>query len=135
MGQIRGRAGQPCHGWAAGPVREIVASHLDELIVPYVHDERGRGPGLIAAAGEDVIIASTGGQEIPGPAGTLLGAALVIATRWDRGGCRPGMRHGGPIKMTNRSRPGLGPPADPPYKGGRDVLARRPGTHATEGPR
>jgi len=34
-------------------------------------------------AGEDVIIVSTSGQEMVGPIGAILGAALVIATRME----------------------------------------------------
>ena len=39
MEQIRAHVSQPCRGWPAGLVREIVARHLDELIVPYVCGE------------------------------------------------------------------------------------------------
>ena len=72
-----------CRGWPADRVREIVARHLDELIVPYVYDEARALLDAHRAAGEDVIIVSTSGHEMVGPIGALLGAALVIATQME----------------------------------------------------
>jgi phosphoserine phosphatase len=83
MEQIRAHVSQLCRGWPAERVREIVARHLDELIVPYVYDEARALLDAHRAAGEDVIIVSTSGLEMVGPIGTLLGAALVIATRME----------------------------------------------------
>src|SRR5450631_2799434 len=83
MEQIRAQVSQLCQGWPADRVREIVARHLDELIVPYVYDEARALFDAHRAAGEDVIIVSTAGLEMVGPIGTLLGAALVIATQME----------------------------------------------------
>jgi HAD superfamily hydrolase (TIGR01490 family) len=83
MEQIRAHVSQRCRGWPADRVREIVARHLDELIVPYVYDEARALLDAHRAAGEDVIIVSTSGLELVGPIGTLLGAALVIATQME----------------------------------------------------
>jgi HAD superfamily hydrolase (TIGR01490 family) len=74
---------QLCRGWPADRVREIVARHLDELIVPYVYDEARVLLDAHRTAGEDVIIVSASGHEMVGPIGALLGAALVIATRME----------------------------------------------------
>jgi HAD superfamily hydrolase (TIGR01490 family) len=83
MEQIRAQVSQLCRGWPAERVREIVARHLDELIVPYVYDEARALLDAHRAAGEDVIIVSTSGHEMVSPIGALLGAALVIATRME----------------------------------------------------
>jgi HAD superfamily hydrolase (TIGR01490 family) len=83
MEQIRERVSQRCRGWPADRVQQIVARHLDELIVPYVYDEARALLDAHRAAGEDVIIVSTSGVELVGPIGTLLGAALVIGTQME----------------------------------------------------
>ena len=83
MEQIRAHVSQLCRGWPADRVREIVARHLEELIVPYVYDEARALLDAHRAAGEDVIIVSTSGVEMVGPIGALLGAALVIATQME----------------------------------------------------
>ena len=83
MERIREEVGQLCRGWPAERVRDIVTRHLDELILPYIYDEARALLNGHRAAGEDVIIVSTSGQEMVGPIGALLGAALVIATRME----------------------------------------------------
>ena len=83
MERIREQVGQLCRGWPAERVRDIVTRHLDELILPYIYDEARALLSRHRAAGEDVIIVSTSGQEMVGPIGVLLGAALVIATRME----------------------------------------------------
>ncbi|MGP7995819.1 MAG: HAD family hydrolase [Streptosporangiaceae bacterium] len=70
-------------GWPAERVRGIVTRHLDELILPHIYDEARALLDRHRDAGEDVIIVSTSGQEMVGPIGALLGAALVIATRME----------------------------------------------------
>jgi HAD superfamily hydrolase (TIGR01490 family) len=83
MEQIRAHVSQLCRGWPADLVREIVARHLDELIVPYIYDEARALLDAHRAVGEDVIIVSTSGLEMVGPIGALLGAAMVIATQME----------------------------------------------------
>ena len=81
MERVRGWVTGLCRGWPADRVREIVARHLDELIVPYVYAE---ARALIAAhrdAGRDVVMVSTSGHEVVDPIASLLGADTVIATR------------------------------------------------------
>lgn len=83
MEQIRAQVSQLCQGWPADRVREIVARHLEELIVPYVYDKARALLSAHREAGEDVIIVSTSGLEMVSPIGALLGAALVIATQME----------------------------------------------------
>jgi HAD superfamily hydrolase (TIGR01490 family) len=81
MERVREFVMQLCRGWPVDRVRDIVARHLDELIVPFVYAE---ARGLIDAhreAGRDVIIVSTSGHEVVDPIARLLGAESVIATR------------------------------------------------------
>jgi HAD superfamily hydrolase (TIGR01490 family) len=68
-------------GWDAHQVREIVAETLDEIIVPLVYDEAVRLISEHKAAGRDVVIVSSSGEEIVGPIGEMLRADRVIATK------------------------------------------------------
>jgi HAD superfamily hydrolase (TIGR01490 family) len=81
MELVRSQVSQLCRGWPAELVSEIVAGHLDELILPYVYAEAAVLLAAHRSAGEDIIIVSSSGQEMVGPIGTALGAAGVIATR------------------------------------------------------
>lgn len=68
-------------GWEVQQVRDIIAGALQELIGPMVYAE---AVALIAehrAAGRDVVIVSTAGDEIVQPIGELLGVDRVIASR------------------------------------------------------
>ncbi len=81
MERIRGEVSALCRGWPADRVSEIVARHLDQIILPHVYAEAHR---LIAGhrdSGQDVIIVSSSGQEMVGPIGAWLGASEIIATR------------------------------------------------------
>ena len=81
MERIRDRATGLCYGWPVDQVREIVARHLDEVIVPYIYAEARALIAAHRAAGRDVIIVSTSGHEVVDPIARLLGADAVIATR------------------------------------------------------
>src|SRR4029077_15810752 len=83
MERIKNQVTQVCRGWPVDRVSEIVTRHLDELILPYIYDEARVLLNQHRHAGQDVIIVSTSGQEMVGPIGALLGAALVIATRME----------------------------------------------------
>jgi HAD superfamily hydrolase (TIGR01490 family) len=86
MERIREWAGGVCRGWPVDRVSEIVARHLDELILPFVYDE---ARSLIAEhkdAGRDVVIVSTSGHEVVDPIARLLGVDDVIATRMEVAG-------------------------------------------------
>lgn len=81
MERIRERVTGLCCGWPADQVRDIVARHLDELIVPYIYPQ---ARALITAhrdAGRDVVVVSTSGHEVVDPIASLLGAGTVIASR------------------------------------------------------
>jgi HAD superfamily hydrolase (TIGR01490 family) len=81
MERLRGEVGAICRGWPADRVSEIVARHLDQIILPHVYAEAHR---LIAShrdSGQDIIVVSSSGQEMVGPIGAWLGASEVIATR------------------------------------------------------
>jgi HAD superfamily hydrolase (TIGR01490 family) len=91
MERIRDRATGLCHGWPVDQVREIVARHLDEVIVPYIYAEARALIAAHQAAGRDVIIVSTSGHEVVDPIARLLGADAVIATRMGvESGCYSG---------------------------------------------
>jgi len=70
-----------CAGWDVAQVREVVAEALHEIIDPIVYDE---AVGLITehqAAGRDIVIVSSSGEEIVAAIGDMLGADRVVATR------------------------------------------------------
>lgn len=81
MERIKDLATSLCCGWPVDRVGEIVARHLDELIVPYIYPEARDLITAHQAAGRDVIIVSTSGHEVVDPIARLLGADAVIATR------------------------------------------------------
>jgi HAD superfamily hydrolase (TIGR01490 family) len=81
MERIRGQVGELCRGWPAARVSDIVARHLDEIILPHVYAEAHRLITRHRESGHDVIIVSTSGQEMVGPIGAWLGASETIATR------------------------------------------------------
>jgi HAD superfamily hydrolase (TIGR01490 family) len=70
-----------CSGWDVAQVREIVSETLHEIIDPIVYDEAVELIGLHKAAGRDVVIVSSSGEEVVGPIGAMLGADHVVATR------------------------------------------------------
>jgi HAD superfamily hydrolase (TIGR01490 family) len=81
MERIRDQLSELCRGWSADQVGEIVRRHLAQTIAPYVY---ARAQELLAehsAAGHEVIIVSSSGQEMVAPIGALLGVSQVIATR------------------------------------------------------
>jgi HAD superfamily hydrolase (TIGR01490 family) len=88
MERIREWAAGVCRGWPVDQVSEIVARHLDELILPIVYDEARSLIARHQAAGQDVIIVSTSGHEVVDPIARLLGVDDVIATRMEVAGGR-----------------------------------------------
>jgi HAD superfamily hydrolase (TIGR01490 family) len=70
-----------CQGWDVAQVRDIVSETLHEIIDPIVYDEAVELIGMHKAAGRDVVIVSSSGEEVVGPIGAMLGADEVIATR------------------------------------------------------
>jgi HAD superfamily hydrolase (TIGR01490 family) len=70
-----------CTGWDVSQVREIVSETLHEIIDPIVYDEAVELIGTHKAAGRDVVIVSSSGEEVVAPIGAMLGADEVLATR------------------------------------------------------
>jgi HAD superfamily hydrolase (TIGR01490 family) len=70
-----------CTGWDVAQVRDIVSETLHDIIDPIVYDEAVELIGMHKAAGRDVVIVSTSGEEVVAPIGAMLGADEVIATR------------------------------------------------------
>jgi HAD superfamily hydrolase (TIGR01490 family) len=83
MARIRDQVSELCRGWPADQVAEIVRGALATVILPYVYPQAAELLAAHAAAGHDVIIVSSSGQELVAPIAALLGAGHVIATRME----------------------------------------------------
>jgi HAD superfamily hydrolase (TIGR01490 family) len=70
-----------CQGWDVAQVRDIVSETLHDIIDPIVYDEAVELIGLHQAAGREVVIVSSSGEEVVAPIGEMLGADSVIATK------------------------------------------------------
>jgi HAD superfamily hydrolase (TIGR01490 family) len=70
-----------CAGWPVETVNAIVAETLHELIHPMVYAEAVALFDEHHAAGRDVVIVSSSGEEVVAPIGEMLGVDHVIATR------------------------------------------------------
>ncbi|CAN5275598.1 hypothetical protein BH24ACT10_BH24ACT10_10160 [soil metagenome] len=70
-----------CAGWPVETVNAIVAETLHELIDPMVYAEAVALFDEHHAAGRDVVIVSSSGEEVVSPIGDMLGVDHVIATR------------------------------------------------------
>jgi HAD superfamily hydrolase (TIGR01490 family) len=70
-----------CSGWSVQQVHDIVAETLHELIDPLVYAEALELFEEHRAAGREVVLVSSSGEEIVGPIGEMLGVDRVIATR------------------------------------------------------
>ena len=79
-------------GWRAEQVRQIVRETLDELISPYIYAEAAALIEEHRAAGRDVVLVSTSGEEMVRPIGEQLGITDIVATRMNVGddGCYTG---------------------------------------------
>jgi HAD superfamily hydrolase (TIGR01490 family) len=81
MARIRDYLAELCKGWRVDQVRQIVNETFQELIHPYVYAEAAALIEEHQAAGRDVVLVSTSGDEVVRPIGELLGITDVIATR------------------------------------------------------
>jgi HAD superfamily hydrolase (TIGR01490 family) len=70
-----------CAGWDVQQIRDIVTETLHEIIDPLVYDEAVELIAEHKAAGRDVVIISSSGDEVVRPIGEMVGADHVIATR------------------------------------------------------
>jgi HAD superfamily hydrolase (TIGR01490 family) len=81
MDRMRDYITEMCTGWDVQQVKDIVAETLHDIVDPLIYDEAA---GLIEehkAAGREVVIVSSSGEEVVGPIGEMVGADRVIATR------------------------------------------------------
>ena len=81
MERMRAYLTAMCSGWEVNQVREIVSETLHEIIDPIVYDEAVELIGMHKAAGRDVVIVSSSGEEVVAPIGAMLGADHVIGTQ------------------------------------------------------
>jgi HAD superfamily hydrolase (TIGR01490 family) len=70
-----------CAGWSVQQVRDIVGETLHDLIDPLVYAEAVALFDTHHAAGRDVVLVSSSGEEVVGPIGDMLGVDHVVATR------------------------------------------------------
>jgi HAD superfamily hydrolase (TIGR01490 family) len=70
-----------CTGWDVAQVRDIVSETLHDIIDPIVYNEAVDLIAMHKAAGRDVVIVSTSGEEVVAPIGAMLGADDVVATQ------------------------------------------------------
>lgn len=81
MARIRDNVAELCRGWRVDQVNHIVNETLHELIGPYVYAEAAALIAEHRAAGRDVVVVSTSGEEMVRPIARHLGVTDVIATR------------------------------------------------------
>jgi HAD superfamily hydrolase (TIGR01490 family) len=81
MAKMRDYLTEQCKGWEVEQVRQIVAETLHDLIDPIIYDEAAALIEEHRAAGRDVVIVSSSGDEVVSAIGELLGVDRVIATR------------------------------------------------------
>lgn len=81
MDRMRDYLAELCRGWDVAQVRQIVAETLHDLITPLVYAEAAALIEEHHAAGRDVVIVSSSGEEVVGPIGEMIGADHVVATR------------------------------------------------------
>jgi HAD superfamily hydrolase (TIGR01490 family) len=81
MDKLRDYLAALCAGWPVQQVQDIVAETLHELIEPLVYGEALELFAEHRAAGREVVLVSTSGEEVVGPIGDMLGVDRVIATR------------------------------------------------------
>ena len=70
-----------CAGWSVDQVNAIVAETLHDLIDPLIYAEAADLIAEHRAAGRDVVIVSSSGEEVVGPIAQMVGADRHVATR------------------------------------------------------
>ena len=81
MNRMRDYITEMCIGWDVQQVKEIVAETLFEIVDPLIYAEAADLIEEHKAAGREVVIVSSSGEEVVAPIGALVGADRVIATR------------------------------------------------------
>ena len=70
-----------CAGWDVQQVNDIVAETLFDIVDPLIYDEAADLIEQHRAAGRDIVIVSSSGEEVVAPVGAMVGADRVVATR------------------------------------------------------
>jgi HAD superfamily hydrolase (TIGR01490 family) len=81
MDRMRDYLTAMCSGWDVQQIRDIVNETLHEIIDPLVYNEAVELIAEHKAAGREVVIISSSGDEVVRPIGEMVGADRVIATR------------------------------------------------------
>ena len=81
MDRMRDHITELCAGWDVAQVREIVTETLFDIVDPLIYAEAAELIEAHRAAGREVVIVSSSGEEVVGPIGVMLGVDRVIATR------------------------------------------------------
>jgi HAD superfamily hydrolase (TIGR01490 family) len=81
MDRMRDYVTTLCVGWDVQQVRDIVREALHDVVRPLVYAEARELIDQHRMSGHDVIIVSSGGEEVVCPIGEMLGVDGVIATR------------------------------------------------------
>ena len=81
MNRMRDYVTEMCTGWDVQQVKEIVAETLFDIVDPLIYAEAADLIEEHKAAGREVVIVSSSGEEVVSPIGELVGADRVIATR------------------------------------------------------
>jgi len=83
MARMRDYVAELCKGRRVEQVRQIISETLHDLINPYVYAEAAALIEEHQAAGRDVVLVSSSGEEMVRPIGEQLGVTDVIATRME----------------------------------------------------
>jgi HAD superfamily hydrolase (TIGR01490 family) len=81
MDRMRDQITAMCAGWDVQQVNDIVAETLFDIVDPLIYDEAADLIEQHRAAGRDIVIVSSSGEEVVAPVGAMVGADRVVATR------------------------------------------------------
>lgn len=81
MEKMRAELARMVHGWDAGAIRDVVVDGLDSIVRPIIYGEALALIERHRAAGQDIVLVSSSGQDVVEPIGELLGVDHVISTR------------------------------------------------------
>jgi HAD superfamily hydrolase (TIGR01490 family) len=81
MEKMRQELSRMVHGWDAGAIRDIVVEGLESIVRPLIYGEALALIERHRAAGQDIVLVSSSGQDVVEPIGELLGVDHVISTR------------------------------------------------------
>jgi HAD superfamily hydrolase (TIGR01490 family) len=79
--RIRDRITAISTGWDVARVQQIVNAALPKVLRPLIYPEAAALIAEHRAAGREIVLVSTSGEEVVGPIGAMVGADHVIATK------------------------------------------------------